>query len=113
MNYRTSTEALDNGSVTEFDDNWASMVSDIQDTEDALLKSKEALIQYQNAQRQIQWDLFDRMQASFANLADESDFLIELMGKNSKLYDDNGQMNSNGLSVQGLCYLLLRITMIL
>lgn len=95
-------EALDNGSVTEFDDNWASMVSDIQDTEDALLKSKEALIQYQNAQRQIQWDLFDRMQSSFANLADESDFLIELMGKNSKLYDDNGQMNSNGLSVQGL-----------
>lgn len=95
-------EALDNGSVTEFDDNWASMVSDIQDTEDALLKSKEALIQYQNAQRQIQWDLFDRMQASFTNLADESDFLIELMGKNSKLYDDNGQMNSNGLSVQGL-----------
>lgn len=95
-------EALDNGSVTEFDDNWASMVSDIQDTEDALLKSKEALIQYQNAQRQIQWDLFDRMQASFANLADESDFLIELMGKNSKLYDDNGQMNSDGLSVQGL-----------
>ena len=95
-------ETLDNGSVTEFDDNWASMVSDIQDTEDALLKSKEALIQYQNAQRQIQWDLFDRMQASFANLADESDFLIELMGKNSKLYDDNGQMNSNGLSVQGL-----------
>lgn len=95
-------EALDNGSVTEFDDNWASMVSDIQDTEDALLKSKEAIIQYQNAQRQIQWDLFDRMQASFANLADESDFLIELMGKNSKLYDDNGQMNSNGLSVQGL-----------
>lgn len=95
-------EALDNGSVTEFDDNWASMVSDIQDTEDALLKSKEALIQYQNAQRQIQWDLFDRMQASFANFADESDFLIELMGKNSKLYDDNGQMNSNGLSVQGL-----------
>ena len=95
-------EALDNGSVTEFDDNWASMVSDIQDTEDALLKSKEALIQYQNAQRQIQWDLFDRMQASFANLADESDFLIELMSKNSKLYDDNGQMNSNGLAVQGL-----------
>lgn len=95
-------EALDNGSVTEFDDNWASMVADIQDTEDALLKSKEALIQYQNAQRQIQWDLFDRMQTSFANLADESDFLIELMSKNSKLYDDNGQMNSNGLVVQGL-----------
>lgn len=95
-------DALDNGSVSEFDNNWVSMTSDIQGTEDALLNAQKALIQYNNALRQIQWDLFDRMQTSFTNLADESDFLIQLMSKNSKLYDDNGQMNSKGLAVQGL-----------
>ena len=95
-------DALDNGSVTEFDNNWVAMTSDIQNTEDALLNAQKALIQYNNALRQIQWDLFDRMQTSFTNLADESDFLIQLMSKNSKLYDDNGQMNSKGLAVQGL-----------
>lgn len=96
------SSALADGSVEEYDDNWYEMMESIQGVEDSLIDANTALIQYGNSMRQVQWDIFDRMQDSVSGLADESGFLIDLMSRNHELYDDYGNMNERGLSVQGL-----------
>lgn len=96
------SSALADGSVEEYDDNWYEMMESIQGVENSLIDANTALIQYSNSMRQVQWDIFDRMQDSVSGLADESGFLIDLMSRNHELYDDYGNMNERGLSVQGL-----------
>lgn len=95
-------EAMGNGSVTRFDDNWYDMVESINSVEDALLDAETALISYGNSLKQLEWDVFDRMQESISRLSEESDFLIDLMSTNNDLYNKNGTYNDRGISVQGL-----------
>jgi len=95
-------EALDNGSVKQFDDNWYDMVGSINDVEDALLDAESALVSYGNSLKELEWDVFDRMQDSISGLTEESDFLINLMSTNNDLYNKNGTYNDRGISVQGL-----------
>ena len=95
------TEAMQNG-VQKYDSEWYEMVSDINDVESALIDANSALIEYSNSLRQIQWDLFDRIQESISGITDESNFLVDLLSANTDLYDDYGNMNNTGLAVQGL-----------
>ena len=95
-------EALDSGSITQFDENWYQMTGSINSVEDALLSAQEALLQYGNSLKQLQWDVFDRMQESMGELAEESNFLLELMGKDSDLYNPDGSYSAKGLTAQGL-----------
>ena len=95
-------EAMDSGNVKKFDENWYEMMGSISGVEDALLDAQEALIKYGNSLKQLQWDVFDRMQNSIGGLVEESDFLIDLMSGNYELYNKNGTFNDRGYSVQGL-----------
>ena len=95
-------EALDNGSVKKFDENWFDMTGSIYDVEDALLDAQAALIKYGNSLRELKWDVFDRMQESISGFTEESDFLIGLMDKNSELFHENGAFNDRGAAIQGL-----------
>ena len=95
-------EAMENGSVTKFDETWYDMTGSIHDVEDALLDAQTALIKYGNSLRELKWDVFDRTQESISGITQESDFLIDFMEKNNKLHNENGTFNDRGLSVQGL-----------
>ncbi len=95
-------EALDSGSVTKFDETWYDMTGGIRDVEDALLDAQTALVKYSNSLRELEWDVFDRMQESITGLTEESDFMIDFMGRNNTLHNENGSFNDRGLSAQGL-----------
>ena len=95
-------EAMENGSVTKFDETWYDMTGSLHDVEDALLDAQTALIKYSNSLRELKWDVFDRTQESISGITQESDFLIDFMEKNNKLHNENGTFNDRGLSVQGL-----------
>ena len=99
--YNTLNQALNNSGVEKYSDDWFEMAAGIQEVENALLDSQQALIEYANALRELDWKAFDRGQEAIGKLTSESDFLIDLMS-GEKLYNENGSLTAEGYATQGL-----------
>lgn len=95
------TNALDSGKIEKYSEQWYDMQSSINSVSSAIYEAEKAIIAYDKAIRQINWDVFDRARDDVANLISETDFLVELL-KDNGITDDNGNMNDNGNAAQAL-----------
>lgn len=77
------------------------MQQDINDVNEAIQDANTSLIEYNNSIRDIQWEVFDKLQDKISGITDESDFLIDLMS-NDKLFDDKGTITDEGKATMGL-----------
>lgn len=93
--------AMASGKIEAESEDWYSMQSAIDDCTSSIYDAKKALVEYDNAIRQINWDAFDRTRDDVSNLIDETQFLVDLL-KDEDITDDNGNMNDNGKAVQAL-----------
>lgn len=97
-------------------DQWWETKDAIDAVTQSLYESEEAMREWANAIRQVKWDLFDRITDSVHNVADEADYLIDLLsrddafesvkelwsndGTQTKVY--YGQWSKEGLATLGL-----------
>lgn len=95
------TNALDSGKIEKYSEQWYDMQSSINSVSSAIYDAEKAIISYDKAIRQVNWDAFDRTRDDVENLISETDFLIELL-KDNGITDDNGNMNDNGNAAQAL-----------
>lgn len=95
------TNALDSGKIEKYSEQWYDMQSSINSVSSAIYDAEKAIISYDKAIRQVNWDAFDKTRDDVENLIGETDFLIELL-KDNGITDDNGNMNDNGNAVQAL-----------
>ncbi len=93
--------AMESGKIEAESEDWYSMQSAIDDCTSSIYDAKKALVEYDNAIRQINWDAFDRTRDDVNNLIDETQFLVDLL-KDEDITDDNGNMNENGKAAQAL-----------
>ena len=93
--------AMASGKIEAESEDWYSMQSAIDDCTSSIYDAKKALVEYDNAIRQINWDAFDRTRYDVSNLIDETQFLVDLL-KDEDITDDNGNMNDNGKAAQAL-----------
>jgi hypothetical protein len=93
--------AMASGKIEAESEDWYSMQSAIDDCTSSIYDAKKALIEYDNAIRQINWDAFDRTRDDVSNLIDETQFLVDLL-KDKDITDDNGNTNDNGKAAQAL-----------
>ena len=93
--------AMASGKIEAESEDWYSMQSAIDDCTSSIYDAKKALVEYDNAIRQINWDAFDRTRDDVNNLIDETQFLVDLL-KDEDITDDNGNMNDNGKAAQAL-----------
>ncbi len=93
--------AIDSGKIEEYSEDWYDMQSSIDDCTSSILDAEKALIEYDNAIRQINWDAFDRTRDDVEYLINETDFLVELL-KDVGITDDNGNMTKEGQAAQAL-----------
>lgn len=93
--------AMASGKIEAESEDWYSMQSAIDDCTSSIYEAKKALVEYDNAIRQINWDAFDRTRDDVSNLIDETQFLVDLL-KDKGITDDNGNMNDNGKAAQAL-----------
>lgn len=93
--------AMASGKIEAESEDWYSMQSAIDDCTSSIFDAKKALVEYDNAIRQINWDAFDRTRDDVSNLIDETEFLVGLL-KDKGITDDNGNMNDNGKAAQAL-----------
>ena len=77
------------------------MCASIDDVTQAIEAGTTSIIEYNNAIRDIEWEVFDLIQERMSDITAEADFLIELMS-NKKLFDDNGKMTDEGQATVGL-----------
>lgn len=93
--------AMASGKIEAESEDWYSMQASIDDVTSSIFDAKKALVEYDNAIRQINWDAFDRTRDDVSNLIDETQFLVDLL-KDEDITDDNGNMNDNGKAAQAL-----------
>ena len=93
--------AMASGKIEAESEDWYSMQASIDDVTSSIFDAKKALVEYDNAIRQINWDAFDRTRDDVNNLIDETQFLVDLL-KDEDITDDNGNMNDNGKAAQAL-----------
>lgn len=94
-------EAVDSGKVVKYSEEWYKMCAEIDGVTQSIEESNTALLEYDNAMRDIDWSVFDMIQERISDVVEEADFLIELMS-NDKLFDDKGRLNSQGLATMAL-----------
>ena len=88
------------GGSTDSED-WYNMTQEINATTLSIEEGKTALIEYANAIRDIEWEVFDLIQERIQLINDEADFFIDIMS-HYDLYDDKGQLTDEGMATMGL-----------
>ena len=94
-------EAVASGKIEKYSQDWYDMCNEIDGVTQAIEESTTALLEYDNAIRDIDWSTFDLIQERISDITAESEFLIELMS-NDKLFDDKGKLTSQGAATMGL-----------
>ena len=94
-------EAVASGTIARETEAWYEMCGEIDAVTQAIEEGTTQLIEYDNAIRQIKWDVFDLLHDRISNVTDEAEFLIELMSSD-KLFNDNGKLTDQGMATMGL-----------
>ena len=95
-------DAVANGDIEEYSDDWYSMKQSVEAVKGEILDATSALIEYKNQLRQIDWDLFDRGQTRLEQLVSESQFLIDLYSKYPLFDKDTGMITNKGMATRGM-----------
>lgn len=93
--------AVGSGKIEKYSEDWYDMQSSIDSVTSSILDAEKALIEYDNAIRQIKWNAFDRTRDDVENLISETEFLVELL-KDKGITDDNGNTTAEGKAAQAL-----------
>ena len=94
-------EAVKNGSIEKYSDDWYTMYQQINDVEQALQDANTQLVEFNQTLQQLSWDAFNRIQEYTTDITDEAEFLIDILN-GYDLYTEGGKITNNGLAVQGL-----------
>lgn len=98
---RSLQEAIDTGHIDVGSEAFDDMQAEIMEVEKAIIESQEALVEFGNIIRELEWESFDRLQDQISQITDEADFLISLF-EDGNLFDDSGNFNKEGWSTIGL-----------
>lgn len=94
-------DAITNGNIEEGSEQWYEFQSEINGVNEAIQEANTNLIEFGNSIRDIEWEIFDKIQERISGITDESDFLVELLSSN-KLFDDKGLITNEGKATMGL-----------
>lgn len=94
-------DAVSSGEIEEGSEAWYSMKNAVNETQEKIDDTNLSMQEIANTIRQIQWDYFDFGSQKISALADEAEFLINLMS-GSELFDKQGKVSDTGLASMGL-----------
>lgn len=92
--------AVNSGTIEKYSESWYSMVNSVDEVTKSIEECNTSLLEYEKNLRELDWQIFDLIQDKISKVADESEFLINIMS-NKKLYEDNGQLTDEGMASMG------------
>lgn len=99
--YDQLSNKLSNGTVKQGSEEFNEMAKEIKEVSKAIIESNTAIEEYQKTMRELDWEVFDLIEEKIGNVTEESEFLIDLLS-NSKLFNDDGSITSQGQVTLGL-----------
>lgn len=99
--YDQLSNKLSNGTVKQGSEEFNEMAKEIKEVSKAIIESNTAIEEYQKTMRELDWEVFDLIEEKIGNVTEESEFLIDLLS-NSKLFNDDGSITSQGQATLGL-----------
>lgn len=94
-------QAVADGTIEMYSEEWYNMSAGIDRVTQSIEQAETAMLEYDKAMREIDWEAFDLGQQMISDVIDESNFLIELMS-DEKLHDENGKLTEHGMATMGL-----------
>lgn len=94
-------EAVMSGAIVEGSEAWMDMNEEINACTEEIEAANTSILELNNSIRDTEWQIFDLLQEKISNIAQETDFLIDLMS-NDKLHDDKGVLTDEGFATVGL-----------
>lgn len=94
-------EMVNAGQMQVGDEAWDAINKEINDVTISIGNLGNKWAEFRNAIRDTEWEIFDILQDRIQNVADEAQFLIDLMS-NEKLFEDNGQLTDKGTATIGM-----------
>ena len=95
------SNAIKSGEIEVYSEAWYSMREAIDDVKESIGEANLQLLKYETSMRELDWSYFDYTRDRVSKLNEEAEFLIDLLSSNN-LYQDNGQLNGEGLATLGL-----------
>lgn len=94
-------EMVNAGQMQVGDEAWDAINKEINDVTISIGNLGNKWAEFRNSIRDTEWEIFDILQDRIQNVADEAQFLIDLMS-NEKLFEDNGQLTDKGKATIGM-----------
>lgn len=98
----TLNNMVNTGQIKKYSEAWYDLYGQICDVEEALQDATKALSEYESKMRELKWSYFEKEQDYITNFTDEMSWLNELLEKQGKLIDDNGNLTDRGTASMGL-----------
>lgn len=97
-------QALDSGEIDEGSEADLEMLNIIRETEQAWVDAKSQYLEYRNALREANWEIFEKGIEYVSDINAELDFMIDLLSEvENKLYnEDTGRFTDRGMMVGAL-----------
>lgn len=96
-------ESVQSGLVQEGSEAWNDMLQQIQSVNEEIVDTVVNIQEVGNSLRDLNFTIFERGQDDISNLVSEGQFYVDLLDKmNKDLYDDDGKITNEGLTVQGI-----------
>lgn len=96
-------ESVQSGLVEEGSEAWNDMLQQIQSVNEEIVDTVINIQEVGNSLRDLNFTIFERGQDNISNLVNEGQFYVDLLDKmNKDLYDDDGKITNEGLTVQGI-----------
>lgn len=94
-------DAIANGGIEMYSEQWYDFQQEINSVNEAIQDANTSIIEFKNSIREIEWDIFDKIQDRISGITDEADFLVKVMS-DEKMYDDKGVVTKHGTATYGL-----------
>lgn len=95
-------DAVDSGKIEKYSEAWYDMQSKIDETKQSIAEVVGEIQNLNKEIRQLSWDKFDATREAVSYLNDEAEFLIDVLGRGDKLFDDKGNFEDYGTATMGL-----------
>lgn len=93
---------VDNKEVEIYSEKWYELKGEIESTDEAIAEANNSLLEFSNTMRKLKWDKFDYIEERVARIADEADFLSELIGDDNLFDADTGAYTDRANAQMGL-----------
>lgn len=97
------------GKITRNSDRWWEMFESIESVKDSIVEAESALADFNKQLQELEWSKFDYLQEQIGRMADENNFLIDLIETENELYENNGNYTDAATTNQALLLYNLEI----